>query len=82
VNTPNITTAEAACNGAHDLVDDVREMHFLVKELKRACEFEESEMDYLVASDIEYLDATWCRLTRKINSLISLILSNPTGARS
>ena len=82
MNTPNITTANAACNGAHDLVEDVREMHFLIKELKRACEFEESEMDYLVTSDIEYLDATWCRLTRKINSLISLILSNPTGARS
>jgi hypothetical protein len=82
VNTPNITTAEAARNGAHDLVDDVREMHWLIKELKRACEFEESEMDYLVTSDIEYLDATWCRLTHKINSLISLILSNPTGARS
>jgi hypothetical protein len=75
VTTPNVTTADAVRNGSADLVEDLREMRWVIEDLRRTCEFEESEMDYLIIADVELLDATWCRVEHKLKPLISLILS-------
>jgi hypothetical protein len=77
VNTPNVTTADAVRNSAADLVEDLREIRFVIKELKILVRdgpgvFDKDKLADLVGGNVDLLDQLWRRVDRIFTYSISL----------
>jgi hypothetical protein len=77
VNTHNIATADAVRNGAADLVEDLREIRFVIKELKILVRdgpgvFDKGELADLVGGNVDLLDQLWRRVERTFTYSVSL----------